>query len=72
MVAKTGTFVLIMKLASEVGPLSSCFCMKFLTSNDFGGRLPAKPAILKVGYLRKNIGYTKVRRIVGKVQAARR
>ena len=37
MVAKPGTIFLIMKMASEVGPLSSCCCMIFLTSNDFGG-----------------------------------
>ena len=52
MVAKPGTIILIKKIASEVGPLLSCFCMEFLTSNYFGGRLSAKPAILMVGYLR--------------------
>ena len=55
MVAKPGTIVLIMKMAYEVGPLSSCCCMKFLTSNDFGGRLSAKPVRLAVGYLRTRI-----------------
>ena len=50
MVAKPGTIVLIMKMASEVGPLSLCCCMKFLISNDFGGRLSAKPASLPVRY----------------------
>ena len=52
MVAKPGTIILIKKMASKVGPLLSCFCMEFLTSNYFGGRLSAKPAILMVGYLR--------------------
>ena len=52
MVEKPGTIVLIMKMASKVGPLSLCFCMKFLTSNDFGGRLSANPSSLTVGYSR--------------------
>ena len=50
MAAKPGNIVLIMKMASEVGTFLSSCCMKFLTSNDFGGRLSAKPAILTVGY----------------------
>ena len=52
MVAKPGTIVLIMKMASKVGPLWLFCCMKFLRSNDFGGRLSAKPEILMVGYSR--------------------
>ena len=52
MVTKPGTIFLIMKMASKVGPILSCFCMKFLASNNFGGRLSAKPASLTVGYLR--------------------
>ena len=35
-----------------MGNWSSCFCMKFLTSNDFGGRLSAKSESLTVGYSR--------------------
>ena len=52
MVAKHGTIFLIMKMASKVGPLPSCYCMDFLTSNDFGGRLSANPTSLTVGYSR--------------------
>ena len=52
MVEKPGTIVLIMIMAFEVGPFSSCCCMKFLTSNDFGGRISSKPASLTVGYSR--------------------
>ena len=52
MAEKPGTVVVIMEMESEVGPLSSCCCMKFLTSNDFGGRLSAKPASLTVVYSR--------------------
>ena len=53
METKPGTIVLIMKIASEVGPLSSCCCMKFLTSNDFGGGGSANPESLTVVYLIK-------------------
>ena len=49
MVTETGTIVLIMKMASKFGSLSSFCCMKFLTSNDFGGRLSDNPVSLKVG-----------------------
>ena len=52
MVEEPGTTVFIMKMASEVGPLSSCYCMEFLKSNDFGGRISAKTSILTVEYLR--------------------
>ena len=52
MVAKPVTITLIIKMASEVGPLLLCCCRKFLTSNDFGGRLSAKQASLTVGYPR--------------------
>ena len=49
MVAKPGTIELIMKMASEVGQLLSCCCIKFLTSNDFEGRISAKPEVFMVG-----------------------
>ena len=52
MVIKPSIIVLISKIASKVGPLLLVCCMNFLTSNDFGGRLSAKPASLTVGYLR--------------------
>ena len=52
MVAKPGIIVLIMKMESEVGPLSSCCCMIFLTSNDFGVRISVNPENLTVGYSR--------------------
>ena len=50
--AKPCTIVLIMKMVSEVGPLSSFCCTRFFTSNDFGGRISAKPASLIVVYTR--------------------
>ena len=53
MVAEPGTIVLIMKMESEVGPLLSCCCVKFLTSNDFGKRLSANPESLIGGCLSK-------------------
>ena len=52
MVAKTGTIVLIMKIAYKVEPLPSCCCMIFLTSNDLEGNISAKPTSLTVGYSR--------------------
>ena len=52
MVDKSGTIVLIMKIASKVGPFFSCCCMMSLTSNYFGERLSSKPESLTVGYSR--------------------
>ena len=49
MVVKPGTDFLIIKMASKVGPLPSCYCMKFLISNDFVGSLSAKLESLTVG-----------------------
>ena len=72
MVEKLGTIVLIMKMESKVGPFSLCCCMRFLTLNDFGGRLSANPESLVVGYLRKRTWIYKSRRIVGKVKSSRR
>ena len=59
MMEKPVTIVLIMKMASVVGILSSCYCMKFLTSSDFGGRISSQPARLTVGYLRTRTGIYK-------------
>ena len=49
---KPGTIILIMEMASEVGPLLLCCCMKFLTPNDFGGRISANPVSSTDEYLR--------------------
>ena len=54
MVSKSGSIILIMKMESEVGSLSSCCCVKSLISNDFGVGLSDKPASLTVGYSREN------------------